>query len=603
MMAWDLGNNWRSELLRLQLARTLPMARIHEFLPPYPGDPVAELPDLHQLYPGMEKPPTGVSGIGNPDTAPGSNSWVVSGARSATGKPLLANDPHLGLNAPPVWYFAHLHAPGLNAIGATLPGVPGIVVGRNQRIAWGVTNTVADAQDLYLERQDARFTQREETIRVRGAEDERLTVRVSRHGPVVSDVLRSALDAVPRGYAVALAWTALAEDDLSMQAIVRVAQARDWREFNAALHDLHAPVQTVSYADTDGNIGFVAAGRVPLRKPANDLKGLAPAPGWDTRYDWAGYVPFEDLPHALNPSSGAVVNANHKTASQPPLAYDWGPPYRARRIESLLAARPKHTLESFSRMQMDVLSLAARDLLPILLKTEGKDDAAAEALKLLAAWDGTMSAERPEPLIFAAWWRELARALYADELGASINANWAPRAVFMTHALGAQSRWCDDVRTKAVESCAEIQAAALQRALAELRQRYGAPAGWKWGEAHVAHHRHRPLSRQRWLAPFFDFAVPTPGGTYTVNVGRYDMNDPVAPFANHHAPSLRMLCDLADPERSLFIHSGGQSGNPLSSHYRSFTAAWARGEYVPMVSDRARLEAAGVQRLVLVPRK
>ena len=175
---------------------------------------------------------------------------------------------------------------------------------------------------------------------MRGAPDEKLAVRASRHGPVISDVLRAALDAAPRGHALALAWTALAEDDLSMQAALRLARARDWREFRAALRDLHAPQQNVTYADVDGNIGFIAAGRVPVRKPANDLKGLAPAPGWDARYDWAGYVPFDELPRAFNPPGGAIVNANHKIV--PPgyphhISYEWQPPYRARRIEELLA--------------------------------------------------------------------------------------------------------------------------------------------------------------------------------------------------------------------------------------------------------------------------
>src|SRR5688572_6012924 len=394
MMAWDLGGNWRAELLRMQLAKALPMARIHEFLPPYPGDPIPEMADLRQLYAGLEKQPVGVSFLENPELVAGSNAWAVSSARSASGKPLLANDPHLGLNAPPVWYFAQLHAPGLDAIGATLPGVPAILIGRNPRVAWGLTNTVSDVQDLYLEKLDARFTQRDEVIKVRGAPDEKLAVRASRHGPVISDVLRAALDAAPRGHAVALAWTALAEDDLSMQAILRVAHARDWREFNSTLRDLHAPQQNVIYADVDGNIGFVAAGRVPVRKSANDLKGRAPAPGWDARYDWAGWVPYEELPRAFNPPAGTIVNANHKVT--PPgyphhIGYEWQPPYRARRIEALLG-RESHSLGGFARMQMDVVSLATGELLPLLLKTTPKDELSAGALRQLAAWDGSMSA-------------------------------------------------------------------------------------------------------------------------------------------------------------------------------------------------------------------
>ena len=621
MMAWDLGGNWRSELLRLQLARRLPTARIQEFLPPYPGDAAVELPDLKKFYEGLEKKSTGVAGkIGTdpfsqemgsvPIFGGASNSWVVSGARSATGKPLLANDPHLGLTAPPVWYFAHLHAPGLDVIGATLPGVPGIVVGRNERIAWGFTNTGPDVQDLYLERLDGKFTEIEETIKVKGAPDEKLTVRVSRHGPVISDVSRAALAAVPRGHALAMAWTALAEDDLTMQAGLRLARARNWQEFLGALKYLHAPQQSVTYADVDGNIGFIAAGRVPIRKLANDLKGLAPAPGWDVRYDWAGWVPFDELPRAFNPGTGSIVSANHKVV--PPgyahfLTSEWQPPYRARRIEALLQAQAKHDIPSFSRMHADVVSLAVQELLPFMLKTEPSSEDGTKALELLSRWDGTMAADRPEPLIATAWWRELARALYADELGDAFRANWQTRAVFVGNVLanrGGQARWCDDVRTRRSESCADVAAASLDKALADLRRRHGADmASWRWGEAHAAQHRHRPFTRNAVLARWFDINLPTPGDAYTVNVGRSDFNDEQAPFANRHAASLRAIYDLADLQRSLYIHSGGQSGNPFSKHYRAFAEAWAHGEYIPMVSERQRLEQAGVQRLVLAPRK
>ena len=312
VMAWDLGSNWRSELLRMRLSRTLSTERIQEFLPPYPGDVAPRLPDLKALYSGVEKKPAPDKVFSGTEFLGGSNSWAVSGSRSASGKPLLANDPHLGLTAPPVWYFAHLHAPGMDAIGGSLPGVPAIIVGRNDRIAWGLTASYADVQDLYLERLDAEFTQREEVIKVKGAADEKLTVRVSRHGPVISDVMRVALEAAPRGYAVAMAWTALADDDLTMQAALKISRARDWKGFLAGARELHAPPQGATYADADGNIGFIAAGRVPLRKPANDLRGLAPVPGWDARYEWTGYVPFDELPRAFNPPGGSVVLANHK---------------------------------------------------------------------------------------------------------------------------------------------------------------------------------------------------------------------------------------------------------------------------------------------------
>jgi penicillin amidase len=602
VMAWDLAGNWRTELLRMRLSRTLALERIHEFLAPYPGDPPPRIADLKGLYSGMEKKlvpdrvfSKAISGS-DTDFPGGSNSWAVAGARSASGRPLLASDPHLGLTAPPVWYFAHLHAPGLDAIGGTLPGVPAVLVGRNERIAWGLTNTGADVQDLYLEKLDEPFTQVEEVIRIKGAPDERLIVRSSRHGPLLMDASRFA----PRGYALALAWTALAEDDLSMQAALKLSRAHNWAQFLAAARELHAPPQSASYADADGNIGFIAAGRVPLRKPANDLRGLAPAPGWDERYDWTGYVPFDELPRSFNPPSGTVVLANHKivpSGYRHHITYEWQPPFRARRIQDLLSQTAKHNVDSFARMQSDVVSLAVRDMLPRFISVKPDH----EAVQRLARWDATMAVDRAEPLLMVAWWRELARALYADELGDAFRPYWGPRAVFVGNALAGQSHWCDDVRTADVESCESLLSDSLEKALEDLRRRYG--NDWKWGEAHLARHRHRPFARDPWLARIFDISVPSAGDAYTVNAGATDFHDEAEPYANRHAPSLRAISDLADPQASVFIHSGGQSGNPLSPHYRNFASAWARGEYVPMITERARLEAGGVQRLVLTPRK
>jgi penicillin amidase len=611
VMALDLGGNWRNELLRLQLARRLPLERVQEFIPPYPGDAPLAIRELKSLY--GEAPVTPAA----PGSGGGSNSWVAAGSRTASGKPLLANDPHLPLTAPPVWYFAHLSAPGLDVIGATLPGVPGVIVGRNDRLAWGFTNMGPDVQDLYLEKVqvDGRylapdgpreFSIVKETIKVKGAADDELAVRISRHGPVVSDVQRVA---PPPGDVLALAWTALAEDDLTMQSVFRVGLARDWAGFLAAARDYQAPQQTITYADTDGNIGFIAPGRVPIRKPANDLKGLAPAPGWDARYDWTGFIPYDELPRVLNPSSGLVASANQKIL--PPgyrhfITSEWQAPYRAARMAELLAATPKHTRESFARMQMDIVSPAVRELLPRLLATPAATPQAKDALAQLASWDGTMAADRPEPLIVVAWWRELTRAIYADELGPAFATSWSTRAQFVAGVLAdrnGQGRWCDDITTARTETCSEILAASLERALADLRKRYGDdPKRWRWGDAHAAWSRHRPFSRVRWLAPFFDIRVPTPGDAYTLNVGQSDFADESDPYSSRHAPSLRAIYDLGDPQASVFIHSAGQSGNPLSRHYADFAPRWVRGEYVPMLTDRARIEALGAERLVLAPR-
>ena len=621
MMAWDLGGNWRDELLRMRLAKTLPLARIHELLPPYPGDPVPVIADLKELYSSMERDAVRLAQFVPDNEGLGSNNWVVSGARTVSGKPLLANDPHLGLTAPPVWYFAQLHAPGLNVIGSTLPGVPGVILGRNERIAWGFTNTGPDVQDLFIEKLDAAggyltpdgarpFQVVNETIRVKGGEPETLRVRISRHGPVISDVSRPALDAVPRGHVIAFSWTALAEDDRSMQAALKFARAREWDGFLAAARDFQSPQQNIVYADVEGNIGFVAAGRVPHRGPGNDLKGMAPAPGWQAKYDWAGYIPFEQLPRSYNPAGDAIVTANHRIT--PPgyphfISSTWEPPFRANRIQQLLDETSKHTAQSFARVQADVVSLAMREMLPKLLATRPRSEAAREVLALLARWDGAMAPERAEPLIAWAWWRELTRAIYADELGDAFRSNWLARAVFIGNVLSGDpvsGRWCDDVRTPLVETCEEVLALSLDAALADLGKRYGSDRmRWRWGDAHLARHEHRPLGRQPLLAKLFDISVPSPGDAYTVNVGRSNLNDEAQPFANRHAASLRAIYDLSDLEQSLYIHSGGQSGNIFSDHYDAFSKAWAKNEYIPMRANRKTLDAEPHQLLRLTPLK
>ena len=281
-----------------------------------------------------------------------------------------------------------------------------------------------------------------------------LAVRISRHGLIISDAFAAAAKAMPKGYALAFAWTALRDDDLTAHALNRVGRARDWDGFLAATRDSHSPQQNIVYADVDGNIGFIAPGRVPLRRADNDLKGVAPAPGWQAKYDWQGFIPFDELPRQFNPPSGSIATANEKIT--PPgyrhwITSKWEPPFRARRIAELLGARRQHDLASFSAMQGDVRSLYAREVLPLLLAAPLTSDATRHAAARLRNWDGEMLRNRAEPLIVNAWLRELTRLVYADELGELFTPNWSERPIFMLNVLrdtDGQSRWCDDVRTR-----------------------------------------------------------------------------------------------------------------------------------------------------------
>jgi penicillin amidase len=628
MMAWDLSGNWSTELARLGLSRRLSKQQIEEFFPPYPGDgpialsdqselyhKVAAAVDLDRLVQSLPAPPP--EGIG-------SNNWVIHGKRTVTGLPLLANDPHLGLTSPAIWYFAHLVHQNGSVIGATLPGVPGVVLGHNGRIAWGFTNTGPDTQDLYIEKIDpdnpdhyfspagsTPFVLRQETIKLRGGADITLTVRETRHGPVISDIHDGARRLAEPGFVLAFSWTALRDEDTTADSLVGLETVTDWNGFVSNFERYVSPQQNIVYADKDGNIGFIAPGLVPIRRPDNDLKGLAPAPGWDARYDWAGFIPFPELPRSYNPARGVVVTANHKIIpdSYPHfITSEWAEPYRARRIEQLLQDRAVHSVESFKQMQADTLSLMVTDILPLLLAAPLKPQTVNSELStthaMIAAWDGVMGANRAEPLIFQAWYRELTRLILADELGETFQPLWRFRPVLIRNILmnaDGQARWCANIATGRPTPCHELIAEALDLALSDLKARYGSDISrWRWGDAHYAKATHRPFSTIPIMRRLFEVSAPTPGDAFTVNVGRNDPGNSAEPFANSHAASLRAVYDLADLNRSQFIHSTGQSGHVLSPNYRDFAAPWSSVQYIPMTLRTADAEAGALGRLRLI---
>lgn len=618
VMAWDLARySHAMELRRLELAQRFTVAELNDVFPPYPGDAPPATADYAEMYRLMGLRQAGLVddarrmaarvpefGFGAGDDV-GSNNWVVAGTRTVSGKPLVANDPHLGLSTPSLWYFAALSAPGLQVIGATLPGVPGVLLGRNDRVAWAFTNTGADQQDLYLERINPddpeeyatpagwkRFDTRTETIRVRGGPDVPLVVRESRHGPVLSG-LASVERAFSRPqFALALRWSALEPDDRSLGAVRALNKARSASEAEAALGQFQIVTQSAVFADVDGAIGMVVTGRIPVRASDNDLRGLVPAPGWDARYDWIGYVPFEQVPRARNPESGVIVTANHKIVGQEyphHLTYDWFMPYRARRVEELLNERARHDVTTFKAIQADVRSQAALDVLHLLRDARPQSAAGRDALERLARWDGGMERNRPEPLLFHAWMRELKRRLFADDFGplAEELIDASERTPLLLHVLSgrAQARdWCDDRTTEhRIESCIAQASDALDAAVTALTASSGRDvAGLRWGELHVAVGDHRPLSNVGWLARLAETRTPFPGDTYTVNVGALG-HRAEAPFATRHAASFRAIYDLGAPEKnSVWVLSTGQSGSPFSEQYASMLPLWRDVQYLPM---------------------
>lgn len=651
MMALDLGGNWGNEFARLSVARTLDTDRLWQLMPPYPGERPAAAADLSALYRQLGVYRTqGTSAAAPPPAAPdrdavaqggplarqvsagmlawaeeltrnagtndgkGSNNWVVAGSRTASGKPLLANDPHLGLSAPAIWYFASMQSPAgqasdgtpiaaIDAVGATLPGLPFVVLGRTDRVAWGFTNTGPDVQDLYLEQLNpadpsqyrtpegwAPFTVRNETIRVKGAADVAFRVRGTRHGPVLSDAQKSHADVLDLGkYVLALRWSALDADNQTVLAGLQTNQAKSVEELFRALSHYHSPMQSVVAADDQGNIRFKAVGRVPLRDAANDIRGVAPSPGWEARYDWTGWLPYADTPED-NGAKGWVATANQRvTAPDYPhyLTQDWSLPYRYDRIAQLLEATDKHTPETMRAIHADVTSLATRKLLPYLQKAASSHPLAAAAQAQLQGFDGVMDAHKAAPLVFAAWVDELARGVIAPRIGQDrFTATYGKRD-YRAALEGILERddawWCQP------GGCAEQSAAALGRALDRLQAAYGSdPALWRWGVAHPALSTHRPFGNVPALARFFDVSVPSHGDSYTVNVGQYNAGEAKGPFVNRHAASLRAVYDLADLEQSRFIYQTGQSGLVFSPRYRDMSTTWAATGYRALQRQPAR---------------
>ena len=619
MMALDLGGNWHKELQRLELSQFLTTKQVWEVMPAYtPDEPVSNV-DFAKMYqdikvfnpnpltrdqkskklPATElainEVPGGKDGIG-------SNNWALNGKLTASGKPLLANDPHLGLSAPAIWYMAHLEAPGLNVIGATLPGIPAVVLGRTDKFAWSFTNTGPDVQDLYIEELDAKnpglyrgpegplpFKVRQEMIDIKGELPLRFLVKETRHGPVISESYARAKRAIDTDrFVLALRWTALDVENQSVAGLLDMNHAKDLETFKQALRKNYAPMQNVVMADIDGNISFQVAGVAPKRTLHHGLYGVAPALGWEKQYDWTGYVPFDQLPSSNNPDTNWLATANQKILAHNdpnPLTGDWDLPTRYDRIVELIKGKSVHDFASMKSMQADTLSLGAAPLLELFKSAQSTHPLAQEAIELSKNFDGDMKIDSASALIFNAWADQLSRKLFS-RLGYLFTENYGARSFRHPLILQIQnpnSPWCNDPQTEQIESCADASNAAFGKALEQLSGQFGNnPKNWAWGNAHIAVSEHRPLSKVPLLGSFFNLTQAFPGDSFSVNVGRLELLRADNPFETKQAPSLRTIYDLSDLEQSFFIYQTGQSGWVQNKLYRNMSALWARNEYLPL---------------------
>ena len=536
----------------------------------------------------------------------GSNNWVVSGEHTTTGAPLLANDPHLDFQMPALWYLAHLEGDRLHVTGPTFPGLPGFAIGHNEHLAWGLTNVGPDVQDLVLERfhpdDPGRVevaggyepvTVREEVIRVKGGKDVVLSVRETRHGPIVTEFYAGV------GEEVALRWTALAGDDATVVAFSELALAANVEEGMRALRHYVAPAQNVVLADTDGHIGWVAAGRYPLRSGGDD--GNLPVPGWDGEHEWQGWLPFEQWPRSQDPERGWIATANARTLDPDYphfLGDDFSAPYRTRRIVERLTAELPISADGMAGIQDDVVSGFAVELLPAL---RGAVSGRPALEDLLEGWDGGMRADSAAAALFQAWLIHLPMAVVADELGEHAEQMSGGLFSAMLHRcfVASDCTLCDDVTTAGeTESCDDAAGEALDRALAMLEARLGDdPSRWRWGELHETAFRHS-LGSVPGLRRLLDRTVNVGGSPFTVAAAFYD---PATPFETTFGVSYRQVTDLADWDRSRYVITTGQSGHPASPHYDDMVSRWAGRQLIPMAFSEAAVDAVVRERMVLVP--
>jgi penicillin amidase len=640
-MAWDLRSNLDDELDRALLSRTLEPAQVEQLYPVYPfGEhptilPTTALPEPFSPNAARAVPSAGEARtlrgvkdlldsvpelLGPHGSGLGSNSWVVAGKYTASGSPLLANDPHLGPSLPSVWTQMGLHCTTVSAAcpfdvaGFTFSGVPGVVIGHNAHVAWGFTNLAPDVADVYLERisgdtyeydgQQLPLDVRTETIRVAGEAPRQLTIRSTRHGPLVSDVVRRWRRA-GGGHGVALRWTALTPGR-SMDALFALDRASNWPELRAAASLFEVPAQNIVYADTDGHIGYQSPGKIPVR---TGYDGRWPARGWTSEDDWTGYVPFDQLPSALDPPAGFVVTANNPVV--PPaypvfLTDDWDYGYRADRITDRLTALTRRgavTVADLVALQGDTRNNLAPDLLPALLAVRPPARSRA-AVEVLRHWDGMQGEDSAGAAYFNALWRQVVRLTFDDQLPKRERADGGGRWMDVVTGLLGQpdSPWWDDVRTATTENRDDVLTRALGAAYDELAGKQGAdPADWHWGSLHALP-MESPTFGQSGIAPiewlFNRGLLPVAGGESTVDATGWSADDG---FRTDWIPSMRMVVDLADLDASRWVLHAGASGHPFQQNYTDQSELWRRNERLPWPFSRAVVRRDAAHILVLTP--
>ena len=604
-MAYDLGGHWERQAFNYYLLKEFPEEKAHELFPQYPKGRKTIIQDeeIEKVDVAKSFEHAVISHAFN-----GSNNWVVSGKKTKSGKPLLANDPHLGLATPSVWLQMHLETDDMNVSGVIFAGVPGIILGHNDHIAWGVTNTGPDVQQLYIEKRNPdneleflfegkweKATVIDEPIQVKDGKTIDYQVLETRHGPIISEFAHeSGKDTV-----LSLRWTAL-EPTTELEAILEINRAKNWEEFEKGLEKFHVPTQNFVFASKDGTIAYKANGKIPIYENSEDA--LVPLPGWEAKYEWKGYIPFSELPKVVNPEKGYIATANNKvTGDNYPyhISNVWAQPYRYERIAEVLESRDDFTLEDMKALQMDTMNLRAREFVPMFaeaLKHVKWNDLESQAIEVLKEWNFKDDAHLPQPLIFHHWFLEIEKILYAEipeSMMELFTAHGQTTDELLRKALnGEKSVWIED--NGGLE---KVLADSLKKTVKKLSSEFGKDVKtWKWGDYHRVQFYHPLSSANPILAYLFNREKPIPvgGSAVTVMEASYDIETGEV----NHGASWRFVIDMANPDVGYHIVGPGQDGHFKSKWYHDQMPDWVNGTY-----HETKIRNVDGQKLILAPSK
>ena len=634
LMGLQMSSHLESEVLRARLSLILDNDRLKDILPDVPGPGQAVLNDFASLFPTLprlqanENMPQQAFSPFKPIALSGaSNAWAALPGRSASRGTLLANDPHLSLTAPSIWYLARLELETGGVIGGTIPGVPVVLVGRSAHLGWGLTTANIDDTDVYIEKVNpdnpneylslnefVPFIKKQSIIKIKDSTSITIDLLWTENGPVLPSNHYNLGAITPEGYVTSVAWTLLSAHDTSIEAAFDIMASHSVQSAMKASRAYVAPGQNLILADKN-QIAMRTIGALPKRDPRNQSRGRMPTAGWLSVNRWQGMFDQSVNPVFLNPTGGVLGNTNNKYIDRPfpeHISYDWSDTQRVQRWVRLMQNREAHTRDSFIEAQLDSISPTARTILPLIgaelwFQSKGTPfnrllEQRKVALNLLANWNGEMNEHLPEPLIYSAWIRALQVRLVQDELGPLSKEFSQVKPLFIERVyrnIDGAGQWCDVVQSEPIETCAAMAQLALDDALTELLNTYSNDInGLRWGEAHQATHDHPVLGKIPVLKWFVNIRHSTSGGDNTLQRGKTIGTGP-NPYLNVHAGAYRGVYDFADPNSSVFIISTGQSGHPLSRHYDNLAELWRRGEYVPMSLDEslARAGATGVTTL------